>query len=260
MNGFLSPSCTSMPCAWNQATKTIIEPKRISEIVVRKKLRSKMPADPSDDVRREETRMQELSQFDPRQSLHQNMTGERLSNFIHRISVANPNAVLLKSVEGMAIPTSGNFTLANIASEIMVDQSLSSDDAKVAKFLAKMCFSEKDVKTVEKMTRNQAKSKAWMEHREGRLTASKHHEYFTKVNRISRVKGDVRSKTTHLVASIIHREENLDHIQAIKWGIVTGKETGLETLEIAQYVIVLQKVDHMTKALPSEIGLNATYV
>ena len=42
--------------------------------------------------------------------------------------------------------------------------------------------------------------------------------------------------------------------------IVTGNETGLETLEIAQYLIVLQKVDHMTKALPSEIGINATYV
>eukprot|EP00795_Rhopilema_esculentum_P009832 gene9832-18407_t len=117
----------------------------------------------------------------------------------------------------MAIPTSGNLTPANIANEIMVDQSLSSDDAKITKFLAKMCFSEKDVKTVEKMTRNQAKSKAWIEHREGRLTASKHHEYFTKVNRISRVKGDVRPKTTHLVANIIHQEENLDHIQAIKW-------------------------------------------
>eukprot|EP00795_Rhopilema_esculentum_P009831 gene9831-18406_t len=51
MNEFLSPSCTSMPCAWNQATKTTIEPKRISEIIVRKKLPSKMPADPSNDVR-----------------------------------------------------------------------------------------------------------------------------------------------------------------------------------------------------------------
>ena len=53
------------------------------------------------------------------------MTGESLSNLIHRISVANPNAVLLKSVEGMAIPTLGYLTLPNIANEIMVDQSLS---------------------------------------------------------------------------------------------------------------------------------------
>ena len=41
-NSFCSPSCTSMPCGWNQSTKKVIEPKRISEILVWKKIRTKL--------------------------------------------------------------------------------------------------------------------------------------------------------------------------------------------------------------------------
>ena len=41
-NSFCSPSCTSIPCGWNQVTKKVTEPKRISEIVVWKKIRTKL--------------------------------------------------------------------------------------------------------------------------------------------------------------------------------------------------------------------------
>ena len=36
---YIDPACTSLPCNWNKVSKKTIEPKRISEIVVRKKLR-----------------------------------------------------------------------------------------------------------------------------------------------------------------------------------------------------------------------------
>ena len=36
-NNFYSPACTPIPYGWNKSKKKIIEPKRISEIAVRKK-------------------------------------------------------------------------------------------------------------------------------------------------------------------------------------------------------------------------------
>ena len=38
-NNFCSPACTSIPYGWNKSTTKIIEPKMISEIAVRRKMR-----------------------------------------------------------------------------------------------------------------------------------------------------------------------------------------------------------------------------
>ena len=65
-NGYCTPACTSVPCGWNKSTKTIIEPKQIVDIVVRKKLWSKMGLNPEGSSNREETRMKELNKFDVR--------------------------------------------------------------------------------------------------------------------------------------------------------------------------------------------------
>ena len=59
-----------------------------------------------------------------------------------------------------------------------------------------------------------------MDHRKGRLTASKHHDYYTKINTISKSRGEVYARTTNLVANLIFRDDNLSKIEAIKWGRV----------------------------------------
>ena len=64
-NNVCSPACTSIPCGWNKSAKKIIEPKRISEIAVRKKMRSSMGDKPKDTIPHEEKRMQEFNLFDP---------------------------------------------------------------------------------------------------------------------------------------------------------------------------------------------------
>ena len=64
-NNFCSPACTSIPCDWNKSTKKIVEPKRISEIAVQKKMRSSMGDKPKDTIPHKEKRMQELNLFDP---------------------------------------------------------------------------------------------------------------------------------------------------------------------------------------------------
>ena len=40
--GYLDPACTSMPCQWNQSSKKEIEPKRVKDISIRKRLKSKV--------------------------------------------------------------------------------------------------------------------------------------------------------------------------------------------------------------------------
>ena len=65
-NSFCSPSCTSMPCGWNQSTRKVTEPKRISEIAVRKKKkRTKLGENSKTGINREENGMIELNKFDP---------------------------------------------------------------------------------------------------------------------------------------------------------------------------------------------------
>ena len=75
-----------MPCGWNQSTKKVIEPKRISEIVVRKKIRTKLGENSKTEIIQEENRMIELNKFDSRITKHQNMTGDRLSNLLFSLS------------------------------------------------------------------------------------------------------------------------------------------------------------------------------
>ena len=67
------------------------------------------------------------------------------------------------------------------------------------------------------MTRTQSKSPCWKEHRKGHLTASKH-DVFTKVNTLAKPKGSYSPKVTPLVADLIYQDNNLVHIEAIKWG------------------------------------------
>ena len=159
--------------------------------------------------------MTELNKFDPRIPKHQNMTGDRLSNLLFSLSKSNPDAVLLKSIKECAIPSKSNLTVLGIANSVFLENL--NDDEKIARFLRCLCFSDNDVQAIEKMTRTQSKSPRWKEHRKGRVTASKHHDVFTKVNNLAKPKSSNSLKVTPLVAHTIYQDNNLDHIEAIKW-------------------------------------------
>ena len=144
------------------------------------------------------------------------MNGERLSNLLFSLSKSNPDAVLFKSIEERAIPTKSNLIVLGIANSVSLENL--DDDEKIAKFLRCLCFSDNDVQVIEKMTRTQSKFPRWKEHRKRRLTASKHHDVFTKVNILTKPKSFNSSKVTPLVANLIYQDNNLDHIEAINWG------------------------------------------
>ena len=122
MYGYCSSACTSMSCGWNKSTKTVIEPRPIRDIVIRKMLHSQMGEMPDYSGSRKYKRVVKLNNFDPRQKLQRIMTGERLSNLIQ--SNSNPCAVLLKSVEGMTIPVAQNLTVTGIENEIITSNSM----------------------------------------------------------------------------------------------------------------------------------------
>ena len=151
---FCSKSCTSIPCGWNQSTKKVIELKKISEIVVRKKIRTKLGGNSKTEINREENRMIELNKFDPKITEYQNITEDRLSNLLFSLSKSNSDAVLFKSIEGCAIPAKSNLTVLGIANSVSLENL--NDDEKIAKFLRCICFSDNDVQGVQaiaKMTR-----------------------------------------------------------------------------------------------------------
>ena len=144
-NNFCSPALISMPCDWNKSTKKIIEPKRISEIVVRKKMRSGMGDKPKDTILREEKNL-----FDPRTNIHRNVTGKRLWEFFYSLSLSSPSAVLFKSIEGMSIATSMNLSMTNIAIEVVVNHKNSSSDKKITLLLRKLFYGKGNLKHWEK--------------------------------------------------------------------------------------------------------------
>ena len=154
---------------------------------------------PKDTIPHEEKRMQELNLFDPQTNIHRNVTGERLSEFFYSLSLSSPSAVLFKSIEGMSIATSMNLSLTNIANEVVENYRKTSSDEKITLLLRKLSFTEKEIQNIQKGTRGQSDSNAWNKHRKGRLTASKHHELFSKINTIYKVRSSTYPKTAPLV-------------------------------------------------------------
>ena len=149
----------------------------------------------------------ELNLFDPQTNIHRNVTGERLSEFFYSLSLSSPSAILFKSIEGMSIATSMNLSMTNIANEVVVNHKNSSSDKKITLLLRKLCFMEKETQNIEKSTCGQSDFNAWKEHHKGQLSAWKHHELYSKINTISKVRGLRHPKTTPLVFSIIFPDD-----------------------------------------------------
>ena len=76
--GFTSPACTETACQWNRSSKKEIEPRRISEIVVRKKTASQ---ESKAEGSREEARMKALNEFDPRREFHRQTSEQQQQIF-----------------------------------------------------------------------------------------------------------------------------------------------------------------------------------
>lgn len=101
---YCSPACLLMSYRWNTSTKTVIRPKRIKDIVIRKRLYLKMGETSDEGECREFTIPIEIHNSDPRWNLQRTMTGECLTNILYTFFKSYPNAFLSESVEGIIIP------------------------------------------------------------------------------------------------------------------------------------------------------------
>ena len=102
-HGYTDPSCT---CAWNKSTRKEIEPKGISDIVVRKRINSKYQNTNDQDAEaREQISLRALQAFDPRQEPHRTKANEQVSSVMNFLLQFYLEAVLFKSIEGLGIST-----------------------------------------------------------------------------------------------------------------------------------------------------------
>ena len=216
-HGYTNPASTSLPREWNNSTRRHVEAKRISEVVVRKKLRS--TAKDSDD-NREEYRSLELYKFDPRKPFHRRTTDQQYTGLLVSLNKTNPGAVLFKSVESLRIdPWASEFNIPDQARSI-AEGNWASDDSMITSFLCNLAIGPVRQAQLEKATRGQTSNHKWRDARKGRITASQHHAVYTKVNAVVKATGILKPKTTPLAAKLIYRDsEDLSSIDAVKWGV-----------------------------------------
>ena len=86
---------------------------------------------------------------------------------------------------------------------------------KQLKFLESLPISSSQAIALEKSTRGQSSNQLWVLARKGCLTASNHHEVFTKINTVIHKKSIIKSKATPLIHKLLNGS-NLSNIDAIK--------------------------------------------
>ena len=164
--------------------------------------------------------MQDLKNFDPRIEGYRNFNQEKFGNFLTKIKTFHQNAVIFKSLDN-SDQNEININVANIEL-ICYDIFSTHPDASKADLTAVSLKHLHEtsvlVDLIEANTREQANCSLWSDMRKGRLTASKHHDIYTKIYTISRSTSTVRASTTPLVAQILNLEKLLE-LQSIKWGV-----------------------------------------
>ena len=215
--GYTNPSCTSVPCSWNQQTKKDVEPCRIVNLVVRK---DKRTADRQDG---EGIISDAWKEFDPRKPFHRKITETDKQKFLDGYKTINSSAVLFKSAESSTSCSTESssipLNLVDAGREFILTNPNLSEQGKISKFLETCQINDTQKEKIKKETRGQSDNRNWREQRKGRVTASKFREIHTKVDSILKCRGSKKPKTTPLVTELIYRDTNLSAIPAIKWGM-----------------------------------------
>ena len=132
-HGYIGPSYASSAGTWNKSKKKEIKPKRISDIVVRKRIRSKYQNTNYQDAEaREQTRLCALQTFDSRQEPHRTKTNEQVSSLINNLLEVCLEAILFKSIEQLEIPIKNNANIIDTANEIIYK--MKANDEKITEF------------------------------------------------------------------------------------------------------------------------------
>ena len=212
----LNPSCTSTSCSWNKSAKRDIEPKKIKDTVIRKKIRLRSNIEELDTYK-EKGRSEELQNFNQVLQSFRKLKDEEVSKFYSNLhDVSSQSAVLLcihseEETELEALP------LENIASKM---DNISKDLTQyehISKFLESLLLSKKSSEILEIKTRGPSDNDLWSAERKGCLTTSNHHGIFTKMNRVIKITSITKPKTTPLLNKILSTND-ITYLEPIKWG------------------------------------------
>ena len=214
--GWCNPTCTEQACVWNKSSRKDINPCLITDLVVRKRIANNV----TDNNEKENTRMEALQEFDPRIESHRDFNEHSFETFLNNIHISEPSAVIFKSkIKKSDENFESNPDLEELSFKILSDHP-NTDETTLSKiFLEKMILTQETIKNVEYNTRDQAKSNTWFQMRKGRITASKHHSIYTKVNTLSKNTSSKKPKTTPLVADILYPNKKKFITASTKWGI-----------------------------------------
>ena len=108
------------------------------------------------------------------------------------------------------------FSLENIDSKMdNISKDLTQDE-HIAKFLESLPLSKKNSEILEIETRGQSDNNLGSAVKKGRLTASHHHEIFTKMNRVIKKTSIIKPNTTPLINKMFSTN-GMTNLEPIKW-------------------------------------------
>ena len=181
--GYIDPACTSLPCNWNKCTKKEVQPQQSSDLVIRKKKRTQKR---DLEVNPEEERSKAIRSYDPRVVKDRVISNDAVSSLFNNLYLVSPESVLFRSLpfqdeeeDDLKI-----ISLQDIAHDCQEATAEMSEENQTTQFILSLSASNKSVKDLERRTRGQCENYLWSATRKCRLTASKNHDVYTKMNSI----------------------------------------------------------------------------
>ncbi|XP_068690180.1 uncharacterized protein [Montipora foliosa] len=212
-SGYTDPACTSVPCGWNHSTRKDVQPGKVIEMDIRKDKASRNGSDEARGIIKDAWRA-----FDPRKEGQREISESKKTHFLNGLAQTRPTAQILKSMESRLHGQPRHKLYMTECAENFSSSFNGEEQEKINGFLATLPLSDEEVTSIEKETRGQSTSTAWKEHRKGRITASNFKEVCTKIDSLAKSRGNVKPKTTPLLAKLVYGSEDLDHVPAIRWG------------------------------------------
>ena len=167
------------------------------------------------DTYKEKERCQELHKFNPVLQSFRKLKDEEVSKFYNKLHNVSPQSAVLLCIHSEEETELEAFSLDNIASKMdNVSKDLTQEE-HIAKFLESSPLSKKCFEILEIKTRGQSDNDLWSAVRKGYLTASKHHDIFTKLNRVIKTTGIIKPKTTPLINKIFSTND-ITNLEPIK--------------------------------------------
>ena len=138
------------------------------------------------------------------------LTNERVSDLLRKIKECQPSSCVLNSIEhakddGLPRPLKEK-ALAFMS--VKINKSKTCEEI-ASSFLEHCQMTNDEVNRVEIETRGQSGNKMWFDQREGRITASNFHTYYTKMESILKFRKRGKNTYTPLVFDILNKSDDI---------------------------------------------------